>query len=111
MLWEASVLDPNEVNTFPCRLRTSLTAPQQGIRFHGHTIPDCQKILAPAPGGKEIIPESMLWLLLTGQIPSEAQVRALSAEFAENGTLDEKTIKLIDGCVSSHAPARVCLYS
>ncbi|KIM26029.1 hypothetical protein M408DRAFT_17059 [Serendipita vermifera MAFF 305830] len=80
MLWEASVLDPNE-----------------GIRFHGYTIPDCQKVLAPAPGGKEIIPESMLWLLLTGEIPSEAQVRALSKEFAENGTLDEKTVKLIDG--------------
>ncbi|KAJ6596821.1 citrate synthase-like protein [Mycena vulgaris] len=50
MLWEASVLDPNE-----------------GIRFHGLSIPDCQKVLPPAPGGKEIIAESMLWLLLTGQ--------------------------------------------
>jgi hypothetical protein len=62
--------------------------------------------LAPAPGGKEIIPESMLWLLLTGEIPSEAQVRALSKEFAENGTLDEKTIKLIDASVSFDAPSR-----
>ncbi|KAI0318627.1 citrate synthase-like protein, partial [Amylostereum chailletii] len=50
MLWEASVLDPNE-----------------GIRFHGLSIPDCQKQLPAAPGGKEIIAESMLWLLLTGQ--------------------------------------------
>jgi citrate synthase len=72
---------------------------KKGIRFHGLTIPDCQKVLAPAPGGKEIIPESMLWLLLTGEIPSEAQVRALSKEFADNGTLDEKTVKLIDASV------------
>ncbi|KAG8754389.1 hypothetical protein FRC14_005112 [Serendipita sp. 396] len=87
MLWEASVLDPNE-----------------GIRFHGHTIPDCQKLLPPAPGGREIIAESMLYLLLTGQIPSEAQVRKLSKEFAENGTLDDKTIKLIDGLDPSMHP-------
>lgn len=98
MLWEASVLDPNEVRV---RLlwyfrKQLLTVQKQGIRFHGHTIPDCQKLLSPAPGGKEIIPESMLWLLLTGQIPSEAQVRSLSKEFAEKGTLDDKTVKLID---------------
>jgi citrate synthase len=48
----------------------------------------------------------MLWLLLTGEIPSEAQVRALSKEFAENGTLDEKTVKLIDASVSFDAPTR-----
>jgi citrate synthase len=97
MLWEASVLDPNEVNNQTLYAHIHLlNLYTQGIRFHGHTIPDCQKLLAPAPGGKEIIPESMLWLLLTGQIPSEAQVRSLSKEFAEKGTLDDKTVKLID---------------
>ena len=65
------------------------------------TIPDCQKVLPPAQGGKEIIPESMLWLLLTGQVPSEAQVRAFSRELAEQGTLDDATIKLIDECILS----------
>ncbi|KAF7363377.1 Citrate synthase [Mycena sanguinolenta] len=52
MLWEASVLDPNE-----------------GIRFHGLSIPDCQKVLPPAPGGKEIIAESMLELAEKGDLP------------------------------------------
>ena len=59
----------------------------QGIRFHGKTIPECQAQLPAAPGGKEMLPESMLWLLLTGQVPSEAQVRALSRELAEQGEL------------------------
>lgn len=45
----------------------------------------------------------MLWLLLTGQVPSEAQVRAFSKELAEQGTLDDATIKLIDGCILSRA--------
>ncbi|KAJ7774753.1 citrate synthase-like protein [Mycena metata] len=78
MLWEASVLDPNE-----------------GIRFHGLSIPDCQKVLPPAPGGKEIIAESMLWLLLTGKVPTEAQTRELSRELAEKGDLPPFVEKLI----------------
>ncbi|KAJ6630721.1 citrate synthase-like protein [Mycena sp. CBHHK59/15] len=79
MLWEASVLDPNE-----------------GIRFHGLTIPDCQKVLPPAPGGKEIIAESMLWLLLTGKVPTKAQTRQLSRELAEKGHLPPFVEKLVD---------------
>jgi citrate synthase len=79
MLWDASVLDPHE-----------------GIRFHGHTIPDCQRALPAAPGAKEMLPESMLWLLLTGQVPSEAQVRALSAELAEQGELPKYVEELMD---------------
>lgn len=68
----------------------------QGIRFHGLTIPDCQKKLPAAKDGKEILPESMLWLLLTGQVPEEAQVRALSRELAEKGDLPPVVEKLID---------------
>ncbi|KIJ16842.1 hypothetical protein PAXINDRAFT_154880 [Paxillus involutus ATCC 200175] len=79
MLWEASVLDPNE-----------------GIRFHGLTIPDCQKVLPPAPGGKEMTAESMLWLLLTGRVPSPNESRRLSAELAEKGELPPFVEKLID---------------
>ncbi|CAE6496940.1 unnamed protein product, partial [Rhizoctonia solani] len=79
MLWEGSVLDPNE-----------------GIRFHGLSISDCQKVLPPAQGGKEIISESMLWLLLTGQIPSHEQVRDLSRSLAERGELPDHVAKLVD---------------
>ncbi|KAL4250446.1 Citrate synthase [Abortiporus biennis] len=79
MLWDASVLDPLE-----------------GIRFHGKSIPECQKTLPAAPGGKEIIAESMLWLLLTGKVPTEAEVRQLSAQLAEKGELPAHIEKLID---------------
>ncbi|KAJ2930821.1 hypothetical protein H1R20_g6297, partial [Candolleomyces eurysporus] len=87
MLWEASVLDPIE-----------------GIRFHGLSIPDCQKVLPPAPGGKEIIPESMLWLLLTGQVPSAEQTRQLSRELAEKGELPKYIEDLIDSLPQSLHP-------
>ena len=46
MLWEPSVLDANE-----------------GIRFWGRTIPECQELLPKAPGGKQMLPESMLFYL------------------------------------------------
>ena len=70
----------------------------QGIRFHNKAIPQCQKELPPAPGGKEIIAESMLWLLLTGKVPTEAEVRQLSRELAEKGDLPEYVEKFIDSC-------------
>ncbi|PPQ74004.1 hypothetical protein CVT26_006373 [Gymnopilus dilepis] len=87
MLWEASVLDPIE-----------------GIRFHGLSIPDCQKVLPPAPGGKEIIPESMLWLLLTGQVPTPEQTAELSRELAEKGELPKFVEELIDSFPKSLHP-------
>ena len=66
MLWEGSVLDPDE-----------------GIRFHGMTIPDCQEKLPKGTSGTEMAPEAMFWLLLTGKVPTEEQVRGLSKELAE----------------------------
>lgn len=79
MLWESSVLDPNE-----------------GIRFHGLSIPDCQRVLPPALGGKEMTAESMLWLLMTGRVPTPEQSQQLSAELAEMGRLPSFVEELID---------------
>src|SRR5580704_4159608 len=70
MVWEGSVLDADE-----------------GIRFHGRTITDCQKELPKGTSGTEMLPESMFWLLLTGKVPSTSQVRALSRELAEKSKL------------------------
>jgi citrate synthase len=61
MITETSVLDKNE-----------------GIRFRGYTIPECQFLLPKAPGGDEPLPEGLFWLLATGKIPTDAQVKAIS---------------------------------
>ena len=50
LVWEGSVLDAEE-----------------GIRFRGKTIPECQKELPKAPGGGEPLPEGLFWLLLTNK--------------------------------------------
>jgi len=78
MVWEGSVLDANE-----------------GIRFHGRTIADCQKALPKGTSGTEMLPEAMFWLLLTGQIPSTSQVRALSRELAEKSELPPHVVSLL----------------
>jgi len=57
----------------------------EGIRFRGLTLPELEKILPTGRcrGAKKSeypIPEAMLWLLLTGEIPTEDEARQLSQE-------------------------------
>uniref|UniRef100_A0A060T984 Citrate synthase n=1 Tax=Blastobotrys adeninivorans TaxID=409370 RepID=A0A060T984_BLAAD len=87
LVWEGSVLDAEE-----------------GIRFRGRTIPDLQKELPKAPGGSEPLPEALFWLLLTGEVPTESQVRALSAEFAARAGLPKHVEELVDRCPPSLHP-------
>ena len=61
MLWETSLLDPLE-----------------GIRFRGYTIPELQDKLPGHLDGGEPTPEALLWLLLTGEVPTKEQAQALT---------------------------------
>ncbi|KAF2671773.1 putative citrate synthase [Microthyrium microscopicum] len=87
LVWEGSVLDSEE-----------------GIRFRGKTIPECQELLPKAPGGTEPLPEGLFWLLLTGEVPSEQQVRDLSAEWAARSDVPKFVEELIDRCPSDLHP-------
>lgn len=78
MVWEGSVLDADE-----------------GIRFYGKTIADCQAELPKGTSGTEMLPEAMFWLLLTGNIPSTAQVRALSRQLAEKSKLPPAVVAML----------------
>ena len=78
MVWEGSVLDPNE-----------------GIRFHGRTIKDCQKELPKGTTGTEMLPEAMFWLLLTGKVPTTEQIRVFSKELAEKSHLPKHILELM----------------
>lgn len=53
---------------------TSVLDPEEGIRFRGLSIPECQRMLPKASGGEEPLPEGLFWLLITGDVPNEAQV-------------------------------------
>ena len=55
--------------------------PQEGIRFRGKTIPETFEALPKAPGSKYPTVESFWYMLLTGEVPTQAQVDEVVAEF------------------------------
>ena len=57
---------------------TSVLDPDEGIRFRGYSIPECQKMLPKAKGGNEPLPEGLFWLLITGEVPTQEQVDSIS---------------------------------
>lgn len=75
---------------------TSLLDNDEGIRFRGYTIPECQKLLPKADGGSAPLPESVFWLLLTGDVPTDAQVDALRADLAARSRVPQDVVDAID---------------
>jgi len=83
---------------------TSVLDAEEGIRFRGYTIPECQELLPKAPGGQEPLPEGLFWLLLTGDIPSEEQVRGLSADWASRAELPSHVVTMLNNFPSHLHP-------
>jgi len=75
---------------------TSLLDSLEGIRFRGYTIPECQKLLPTTPGANEPTPESLFWLLMTGEIPTQAQMTALTEEWNQRAGLPKHVEHIID---------------
>jgi len=75
---------------------TSLLDSQEGIRFRGYTIPELQAKLPKAQGGSEPLPEGLFYLMLTGELPTEEDVRALSADWCKRSKLPEHVSRTID---------------
>ncbi|MBS0029500.1 citrate (Si)-synthase, eukaryotic [Chitinophaga sp. 22321] len=58
---------------------TSLLDANEGIRFRGYSIPELRDHLPKAPGGAEPLPEGLFYLMLIGELPTEADVQYLSS--------------------------------
>ena len=76
----------------------------EGIRFRGKTIPECQDLLPKADGGSEPLPEALFWLLLTGEVPTDAQVKELSRDWAARASIPEFVEEILDRCPSTLHP-------
>jgi len=83
---------------------TSVLDPEEGIRFRGYSIPECQKLLPKAKGGEEPLPEGIWWLLLTGDIPDEKQVTAITREWNKRADLPDHVVQLLDNFPSNLHP-------
>ncbi|MGE0762323.1 MAG: citrate (Si)-synthase, eukaryotic [Bdellovibrionales bacterium] len=79
MVYETSLLDANE-----------------GIRFRGFSIPELQQKLPKADGGGEPLPEGLFWLMLTGELPTEADVRGLSEDWRKRSKVPAHVFKTLD---------------
>ncbi|KAI9808375.1 MAG: hypothetical protein M1826_004190 [Phylliscum demangeonii] len=79
MIWEGSVLDAEE-----------------GIRFQGRTINECQATLPKGRSGSVMLPEAMFWLLMTGKVPSTTQIRRFSRELARAAPLPTFVDQMLD---------------
>jgi citrate synthase len=76
---------------------TSMLDPKLGIKYRGLTLNECNEKLPSAKGSSVGLPEAAYWLLLTGEIPTDAQVAALNAELHKREALPQRVISIIDG--------------
>lgn len=87
MIWDTSLLDKFE-----------------GIRFRGFTIPELQQKLPKAKGGTEPLPEGIFYLLLTGDLPTEADVSGITEEWRKRSELPKHLLKTLDALPTDTHP-------
>ncbi|BFZ01452.1 hypothetical protein BsWGS_04491 [Bradybaena similaris] len=83
---------------------TSVLDPDEGIRFRGYSIPECQKLLPRAPGGEEPLPEGLFWLLVTGEVPTQEQAAAITKEWNERAEIPNHVITMLNNFPSKLHP-------
>lgn len=75
---------------------TSALDPMEGIRFRGFNIPELREKLPKAPGGEEPLPEGIFYLLLTGELPTEDDVKEITEEWRKRSALPDYLIKALN---------------
>jgi len=84
---------------------TSLLDPMEGIRYRGRTLEECNEQLPKANATSNVgLPEAAFWLLLTDEVPTDAQTQALNAELHRRSTIPGHVLKLIDDLPSDTHP-------
>jgi len=69
--------------------------PFEGIRFRGYTIPEVLEKLPRAKGAEISYVEGHLYLLLTGEIPTEAQVQEVVTDLQKRGKVPAHVWKML----------------
>jgi len=83
---------------------TSALDPMEGIRFRGYSIPEAREKLPKAPGGEEPLPEGIFYLLLTGELPTEADVKEITEEWRSRSELPAYVKAMLDALPTSTHP-------
>lgn len=83
---------------------TSKLDPEEGIRFRGYSIPELREKLPKAQGGMEPLPEGIFYLMLTGELPTEEDVKILSNEWARRSIVPRHVFDTLDALPASTHP-------
>ena len=75
---------------------TSLLDPQEGIRFRGYSIPELQQKLPKANGGTQPLPEGIFYLMLVGELPTEADAQEVTAVLQRRSHVPNHVFDVID---------------
>jgi citrate synthase len=67
-----------------------------GISYRGMSLYDVNKTLPKAPGGSCALPEAAFWLLLTGEVPTEAETRAFTVELHSRSAVPANVMATLD---------------
>src|ERR1035437_2706587 len=78
--------------------------PQEGIRFRGKTIPETFAALPKAPGSTYPTVESFWYFLLTGDVPTQAQVDEVLAEWKVRQAVPQYAFAAIRGLPRDRPP-------
>jgi len=82
---------------------TSLLDAQEGIRFRGYSIPELIEKLPKVPGGSEPLPEGLFYLMLIGEVPTEADVHHVTDILQRKSHVPTHVFKTIDALpISTH---------
>ncbi|MEW5693365.1 MAG: citrate (Si)-synthase, eukaryotic [Candidatus Hydrogenedentota bacterium] len=75
---------------------TSFLDPMEGIRFRGYNIPQLREKLPRAKDSEEPLPEGIFYLMLTGEIPTDEEVKEITEDWRGRSKLPDYLIKIID---------------
>src|SRR5690348_4408616 len=75
---------------------TSLLDAQDGIRFRGYSIPELREKLPKADGGTEPLPEGIFYLMLVGELPTEADAQEVTAVLQRRSHVPNHVFDVID---------------
>lgn len=82
---------------------TSLLDANEGIRFRGYSIPELQEKLPKAPGGNEPLPEGLFYLMLIGELPTEADAQYVTSLLQRRSHVPNHVFAAIEALpVASH---------
>lgn len=81
--------------------------PQEGIRYRGYTLPEVFERLPKPDGAEGPYVEGLFYLLLTGDIPSEAEVGEVIDEFSGRSVLPAYVYEVIDAFPSDSPPMSI----